>query len=126
MKLPVPGSLGAVDYSSRSVPSEYHCGKCGAIGVKLWREYQTFLDHQSSPREEAASHTPSRRTTPAESLSRRVMMLRCNGGSDRGGDQIGWRIPAVPTENGETFWGYSSVPDEGVTWWKRLALRVVR
>lgn len=35
-------------------------------------------------------------------------------------DQIGWRIPAVPTEANDTYWGYTSVPEPGVQWWKRL------
>ena len=25
----------------------YECGGCGASGVKLWREYNTFLDQQT-------------------------------------------------------------------------------
>jgi hypothetical protein len=35
-------------------------------------------------------------------------------------DQIGWMVPAVPTPDGDTFWGYTSVPLEGVLWWKAL------
>lgn len=27
---------------------------------------------------------------------------------------------AVPTEEGDTFWGYTSVPDDGVKWWDNL------
>lgn len=38
-------------------------------------------------------------------------------------DQIGWLIPAVPTPEGDTYWGYTSVPEEGVNWWKLLPLR---
>jgi hypothetical protein len=37
------------------------------------------------------------------------------------GDQIGYRIPAVPV--GDTFWGYSSVPAAGVAWWRALPTR---
>lgn len=33
----------------------------------------------------------------------------------------GWRVPAVPTLDG-SWWGYSSVPAEGVAWWKALPL----
>lgn len=40
-------------------------------------------------------------------------------------DTIGWRVPAVPTEDGEGFWGYSSVPPEGVAWWRALPTRAV-
>ena len=28
-------------------------------------------------------------------------------------------IPAVPDENGD-FWGYTSVPEDGCTWWEEL------
>jgi hypothetical protein len=38
-------------------------------------------------------------------------------------DQIGGCVPAVPCEDALTFWGYTSVPSEGVAWWKRLPLR---
>lgn len=33
---------------------------------------------------------------------------------------IGWLVAAVPTEDGETFWGYTSVPQAGVNWWNSL------
>jgi len=35
-------------------------------------------------------------------------------------DQIGWRVPAVPTEDGESYWGYTSVPQLGCDWWSNL------
>ena len=35
-------------------------------------------------------------------------------------DVIGWLVPAVPTEDGQTFWGYSSVPEGGVECWWRI------
>ena len=40
-------------------------------------------------------------------------------------DQIGWRVPAVPTEEGDTFWGYTSVPQAGCDWWRSLPTRTV-
>lgn len=40
-------------------------------------------------------------------------------------DQIRWLVPAVPVENEpESFWGYTSVPQEGVVWWVNLPLRL--
>ena len=41
-------------------------------------------------------------------------------------NQIGWRVPAVPTEDGSTFWGYTSVPEAGCVWWQRLPTRSTR
>ena len=38
------------------------------------------------------------------------------------GCSIGWLVPAVPTEEGNTFWGYTSVPYQGVYWWDNLPL----
>lgn len=137
MTLPVPNPTGPVDYASTSVPGEYHCGKCGALGIKLWREYQTFLNHQSllcaacacveqsengksySIIESASGVTVT--TTYDAKLQPQLHAMY--GGRDSGGDQIGWRIPAVPTEDGVTYWGYTSVPQKGVDWWNRLPLR---
>jgi hypothetical protein len=100
-----------VDYSKSSVPSFYCCHNCKKRGVKLWRNY---------------NHTEP------------ILCAHCAGrdqgkdisGLDQNGmrpdelvgmsDQIGWFIPAVPTEDGNGFWGYTSVPKEGVIWWRRL------
>lgn len=114
--IPRPEQLGAVDYSSENPPAGYHCGKCGAVGVKLWREYQTFLDHNS---------LLCARCACSEQARSYAVTLRPDGGTIVDGDytdQIGWRIPAVPTQDGETYWGYTSVPEDGVAWWKRLPL----
>jgi len=81
---------------------EYKCGSCGAAGVRLWREYQTFAPSLFCVTcALSSSHAGS---ATAESL--------------RGCDQIGWLVPAVPADGG--WWGYSSVPDEGVAWWYAL------
>lgn len=45
-------------------------------------------------------------------------------GHFRSTDSIGFRLPAIPDEEGVGYWGYSSVPQVGVNWWKRLPLRV--
>lgn len=84
-----------------SIWGGYTCSDCGVRGVKLWREYQTFLDSQT---------------------------LRCRACCEKhagkpkseNSDQIGWSVPAVPTPDGTTFWGYSSVPILAVNWWDAL------
>lgn len=83
----------------------YTCGDCGAAGVRLWRDYQTVLDAQTL-----------RCRTCAEKHEGRTLTDEC--------DQIGWSVPAVPTPDGDTFWGYTSVPLTGVRWWKSLPLEV--
>jgi hypothetical protein len=35
-------------------------------------------------------------------------------------DKLGHLVPAVPTPDGEEWWGYTSVPEEGVRWWQSL------
>ena len=80
------------------LPMAYRCLGCDAEGVKLWRDYQTFLNHQT---------------------------LKCRAcAQDECGaylinDQIGWRVPAVPDDTG-TFWGYTTVPEGAAAWWRAL------
>jgi len=68
----------------------------------------------------------------AKEQNRELVNMQENGKSDYidsngqvmcATDSIGWRIPAVPTQEGDTYWGYSSVPQDGVEWWVRLPLR---
>lgn len=137
-RLPVPGGLGPVDYAGAIPPSEYHCGKCGALGIKLWREYQAFLNHQSllcaacacgeqsNDRKSysiCALDTGKVSVTTTYNPQTEPKLHEIFGGSSDGGDQIGRRIPAVPTEDGSSYWGYSSVPDAACAWWYRLPLK---
>lgn len=106
-------NFGKVNYSKNKIPEGYKCSDCGATNCKLWRKYQTFLNHQNLLCAKCASNEQK------EDIS----SINENGlrKSDYGlTDQIGWRIPAVPTEDGETFWGYTSTPMNGYEWWKRL------
>lgn len=76
---------------------------CGARGVKLWRDYSTFLNHQELRCKACALKSQAKHIDE---------QLR--------GDQIGYLVPAVPTYERDTFWGYTSVPPEDVAWWKAL------
>lgn len=144
--------FGAVDYSKVETPAGYKCSKCGATGVKLWRDYQTFLDHQSllclncaceeqkktrTPTEDGASlytdkiHHWYRTATsepgwwsgydPAKGVPSDAVETKSERERT---DQIGWRVPAVPTEDGDTFWGYTSVPQAGCDWWASLPYQI--
>lgn len=110
--------FGPVDYASGIAPSKYRCSTCDAHGVKLWREYQTFANN-----------------TTLECAACVLRSQKKKGPVDRDGripdelsgdktDAIGWRIPAVPTEEGDTYWGYSSVPKAGCDWWRKLPTRL--
>lgn len=114
-----------LDYTQSIVPSGYVCSVCGARGCKLWRQYQTFAEHiellccdcagKDQERDVSSMNEEGMRLTPEYSWSR-----------DQRSDQIGWLVPAVPTEVGDTYWGYTSVPEPGVQWWKRLPLRLTQ
>lgn len=108
--------LGTVDYN-KSPPESYHCHTCKKHGCKLWREYQTCADYTELVCCDCAG----------KSQKKDVSSIDKNGKIDTEYgriDQIGWRVPAVPTEDGTTFWGYTSVPAEGCSWWYGLPTRV--
>lgn len=104
----------------------YRCSKCGVAGCKLWREYQTFLNHQELYCVRCAClDQPDKGAKPEDfdAGGYHPSKYRYDDGHeiDMGPtDQIGWLIPAVPTEEGDTFWGYSSVPEPLVRWWRSL------
>jgi hypothetical protein len=87
----------------------YICSECKAEGVRLWREYQTFLNNITL-KCRACSEVEQK---PA--LERRKGSVTEHIQTDT----IGWRVPAVPDDTG-TFWGYTSVPQDRVDWWKAL------
>lgn len=103
-----------VNYS-KVAPSDYRCSDCGTARCKLWRQ-----DNM-----------------PASEIRLLCVACACKDQdkpdnvapdgrhSTRFGytDQIGSLIPAVPIEDGSSYWGYGSVPQAGVDWWKRLPTR---
>lgn len=93
--------VGAFSYDLNTAPPGYRCGKCDLRGVKLWRE-----SHSSRVDLRCAA---------------------CAGATDdlADSDQIGGHVPAVPDEDGESWWGYASVPQAGCEWWARLPCAVV-
>jgi len=95
------------------MPSWYVCADCGKQNVKLWREYNTFMNDQVMRCWKCAAVNQNK-----------VIQVSPNGKNDGDygpTDTIGWLIPAVPTVEGDTCWGFSSVPREGVAWWRALA-----
>jgi hypothetical protein len=100
-------------YEAGTAPDGYQCEVCWVQGVKLWREYQTFANHTRLYCAACALQNQSK-PGPVDSTGRR---------QDEDGiktDQIGWLVPAVPTEDGDSFWGYLSVPAAGCKWWRDL------
>lgn len=111
---PIVDSAHPVDYTSTAVPPTYICHDCDATSCKLWRHYNMFLDHQTLLCVDCAG----------KKQGRDVSGMNENGyEATEQTDQIGNLIPAVPTEENDTFWGYTSVPSEGVEWWRQLPTR---
>lgn len=126
VELMFDNELAANLYSKLEIPLSYQCSKCGARGCKLYREYQTLhveLRCCVCSRDymlECEKVNPEFYKPEHYSID----TLDANGlrDSDHGSktDQIGFWIPAVPDEEGDGYWGYTSVPTEGVEWWKKL------
>lgn len=97
-----------LDYNKTETPNDYRCKDCGAHGVRLYREYQTMLDRQTL-RCTACALVDQNQAQPDQASAH----------------SIGWLVAAVPTEENDTFWGYTSVPTPGVEWWNRLPVTAV-
>ena len=97
------------DYQEHGCPEDYRCTRCDKTWVKLWREYNTFMSHQS-----VMCHDCWKETKPK-------LYAQYNSEEYGHSDQLcGSKVPAIPTEEGDTFWGYCAVPIDGVRWWHRL------
>jgi len=105
--------LDRFNYSDRLVPVGYRCSSCGATGVKLWRQYNTFACFIELLCVDCAREDQGVDYEVDE-----------QGFHDEDGlgpcDQIEWLVPAIPTEDGYTYWGYTSVPEAGCRWWDDL------
>ena len=98
-------------YLNGEVPENYICGVCGASNCKLWRPYQTFIIELYCA--ECAAEDQNKCISDLDSDGRRTE-------SHQKIDSIGWLVPAVPTEEGDGYWGYTSVPEKGCQWWRKL------
>lgn len=116
MTISVVNPREPVDYSSTATPSSYVCGNCKKSGVKLWRDYETFLQNQTLRCADcAAREADVDISTMNDDGSRLEDGRRCV--------EIEWRIPAIPTAENDTFWGYTSSPLASREWWARLPVR---
>jgi len=103
-----------IDYKKPEVPPSYQCCRCGATNCKLWRdylessEYLTLLCAECSAKEQRKDIASIDKDGKLESTA--------NGRTN----QIGSRIPAIPTEGNDIFWGYTSAPKAGYEWWAKL------
>lgn len=102
-------------YHTNEVPDFYKCSVCGAKGLKLWRQYNTctdYLELMCAP------------CTCANQGVEDNVDARGDHQAEYGPScSIGWLVPAIPCEDSDTYWGYTSVPELGVQWWRRLPTR---
>lgn len=91
--------------ASRNWKNTYSCDDCGASECKLWREYNTFIEHQKL----------------------RCAMCACKKEGKNFHDlnlekhmSIGFLVPAVPTKDGTDMYGYTSIPLVYTAWWYTL------
>lgn len=100
------------DYNSDAVAPDYRCAECGVTGVKLWRLWIIGAWHITCARCTAApKQIDISGMTPHGQIPGRYIPLT---------DQLNDRIPAIPTEKGDTWCGYTTVPQAGIAWWCRL------
>ena len=95
---------------------EYKCSKCGVENVKLWRQYQTLACYVDLLCAYCAMEDQDKVGVVGEDGRRQSELGDWT-------DQIGWLVPAVPTVEMDTYWGYTSVPQDRVEWWKKLPIR---
>ncbi len=88
---------------------DYRCSKCKAEGLKLWRGVHGATDKDGNVLLCAACLAPG------------VVVDDQGRYESKYGktDQVNGWLPAVPID--DTFWGYTSVPEEEVAWWKALS-----
>ena len=101
-------------YADGDVPKDYRCTECGAFGVKLWRQCNTFHIRLFCA---CCALEDQGKDGPVGNDGRRLCDILGHG---RMTDQIGSLVPAVLDEECEAYWGYTSVPEEGCEWWRGL------
>jgi hypothetical protein len=104
-------------YAKNAAPPEYRCSKCGATGCKLWRELYVMAVEVKLMCVGCAFKSKRLKPVPVDDngmcADRSFPTVRTDQVADLG--------PAVPEEApGDSYWGYMSVPDAGVKWWKSL------
>jgi hypothetical protein len=103
-----------ISYNKPGTPNKYRCDNCKVTHVKLWREYQTQFPNLLCC------------DCAAKGQKKDISGIGLDGyrPSEYGRTcQIGWYVPAIPDEEGLGYWGYTSVPQEGIDWWQALPTR---
>lgn len=116
---------GPADYNSIDVPEGYVCDYCGANGVKLWRQYQTFFPKLYCVVCACKRGIPESRGDPPQLQPEDIGL---DGGHPyryaAGGRtyQLNNLVPAIPDEDSGAYWGHGAEnrPVTAWSWWQRL------
>lgn len=91
-------------YANGKTPADYRCAKCSESGVRLYRQWNTFVEH-------------------IQLLCTACALQDQHKAAPDSPHTIGYLAAAVPCEEHDTYWGHCSVPLSGVRWWERLPVR---
>ena len=108
-------------YVAGEVPETYKCQICGQVHVKLWRKSNTFLNHQTLVCASCLSRMHKQGNFLPKLIKTKHGFHWTRNDRLQPSDQLGDFMPAVPTEENDTFWGYTSVPKAGCKWWNELS-----
>lgn len=107
--------MPSFEYASGKAPGGYACVVCGASDCKMWR-----IGGSSCVELHCCDCACKESSLSAYDVNDGGFIRDPRHGRI---DQIGSYVPAVPTECGTSFFGYTSVPDAGVKWWRGLPTR---
>lgn len=101
---------------------EYKCDNCKGSNLKLWREYNTFADHTkllcaSCLEKKNVDKNGQHLETEYPSLGPIMTYVISH-------EKLGLMVPAIavhPFRKSQSFWGYTSVPDEDIKSWQKLS-----
>ncbi|MCX6744572.1 MAG: hypothetical protein NTX82_03540 [Candidatus Parcubacteria bacterium] len=111
------GALGSaysqkLFYAKGHIPAGYFCSECGATNCKLWRRAYTF-----QPKFLCAVCAAKNQKEDITTIDRKGTIPYKDGYRT---DNIGWYVPAIPTEDRRGYWTNASVPKLASLWWNRL------
>ena len=98
----------------------YVCTECGAHTVKLWREIHSGKVLRCVDCACKRVGIDPDKVSPGGKYDNEETGLSDQLYSSKTGVNL---LPAVPDDTWTTFWGYTSVPEDGCAWWRYMPLR---
>jgi len=115
--------LQAFRYADHAVPRGYVCENCKRSGCKLWRPLvPTSRPLEPIPLRCADCACKTMGLDVARIDAKGHLPVRIGREIERI-DQIGYWMPAIPTESGTDFLRPTVVSVEALAWWQRLPSR---